>query len=60
MTYLCKFTTVKSSSGHEVEGKIKGEVEGEIHGYCSCRKAKELAFAEAKKQITSYFKKLNE
>jgi hypothetical protein len=59
MTYLCKFTTTKSSSGHEVEGKIKGEVEGKIRGYCSRRKAKELVFAEAEKQITSYFQKLN-
>ncbi|MHC4552780.1 MAG: hypothetical protein ACYSUT_08440 [Planctomycetota bacterium] len=59
MTYLCTFTTTESSDGHEVEGKIKGKVEGEIQGFCSCKKAKELAFEEAKKEITSYLHKLN-
>ena len=58
MTYLCKITTMKSLNGYKAEGKIEGEVEGRIHGLCSQRKAKELAVAEAKKQIASYFQKL--
>jgi len=55
MTYQCKFTTTKSPSGHTVNGQIEGEVTARIHGLCSRRKAKELAFEEAKKQIASYF-----
>ena len=58
MTYVCEFTTTKSAGGHEVEGQIKGEVEGKIHGFCSRKKAKGLAFAEAEKQIASFFQKL--
>ena len=54
MTYLCKFTTVKSPTDRTVHGKIDGEVTAKIHGLCSRRKARELAFEEAKKQVVSY------
>lgn len=57
MTYQCKFTTIKSTSGHTVDGKIEGKVTAKIHGLCSHRKAKDLAFEEAKKKIASYFQK---
>ena len=59
MTYLCNFTTMKSAGGHEIKGQIKGEVEGEIRGFCSRRKAKELAFEKAKKQMTDFCQKLS-
>lgn len=55
MTYQCEFTTTKSPSGHEVEGQIKGQVSAKIYGFCTRAKAKELAFEQATKQITSYF-----
>src|SRR5215469_4477062 len=55
MAYQCEFTTVGPSSEHKIKGKIQGEVTAVIHGLCSRRKAKELAFEEAKKQIISYF-----
>jgi hypothetical protein len=58
MTYQCTYRTVESANGHKVEGKITGEMKGRIQGFCSRRKAKELAFFEAKKQIMSYFDKL--
>jgi len=57
LAYQCEFTTTKSPSGHEVNGKIEGQVTATIHGLCSRKKAKELAFDEAKKQIASYFQK---
>jgi hypothetical protein len=54
MTYLCTFTTVKSPTERLVHGKINGEVTARIHGLCSRRKARELAFEEAKRQVVSY------
>jgi len=57
MTYQCEFITTKSSSGRTVEGTVEGEVTAKVHGLCSRRKAKELTFEEAKKQIVSYFQK---
>lgn len=57
MVYRGAFTTAKPPQGHTVEGTIKGKVTTEIYGFCSRRKARELAFEEAKKQMASYFKK---
>jgi hypothetical protein len=54
MTYSCTFSTTTSPSEHAVNGKIQGEVTAKIRGLCSCRKARELAFEEAKKQVLSY------
>jgi hypothetical protein len=55
MAYQCEFTTMEPLSEHTIKGKIQGEVTAVIYGLCSRRKAKELAFEEAKKQIISYF-----
>jgi len=55
MTYHCGFTTVKSPSGHRVNGQIEGEVTAKVYGLCSHKKAKELASEEARKNIASYF-----
>jgi hypothetical protein len=57
MTYQCEFTTKDTQNVHAVNGNIEGEVTAKIHGLCSRRKAKDLAFEEAKKQIASYFQK---
>lgn len=55
MTYLCEFTTKESTGRHTVNGKIEGKVAAKIRGLCSRKKAKELAFNEAIKNIISYF-----
>ncbi|GAB6091651.1 hypothetical protein [Spirochaeta dissipatitropha] len=53
MTYQCEFNTTNSPDGHTVSGKIEGEVTAEIFGFCSRRKAKELAFEKVMKQMIS-------
>ena len=57
MTYQCKFTSAKSPGGRNVHGQIGGEVKAQIYGLCSRRKARELAFSEARQEIISYFQK---
>lgn len=57
MPYLCAYETTNSPSGSQISGRIEGEVNVSIRGFCSRRKAKEVALQEAKKQITSYFQK---
>lgn len=57
MKYQCTFKTPNPVDQQDVSGKIEGEVTAAIHGLCSRRKARELAFAEAKKQIMEYFQK---
>lgn len=54
MTYRCTFDTTNSQGGRKVAGKIEGEIKATVHGLCSQRKAKELAFGEAKNQIVTY------
>lgn len=54
MTYRFKLTTAKPPQEHTVAGEINGKVTATIYGFCSRRKARELAFKEAKEQITSY------
>ncbi len=58
MTYECNYSTIKTSSGHTVQGEIEGEVVAKIYGFCSRRKAKELAFEKAKEQIADYLQDL--
>lgn len=55
MTYQCEFATAKPPQGHTVEGKIKGKVTATIYGLCSRRKARELAFEQAKQKIIAYY-----
>jgi hypothetical protein len=57
MTYQCEFKTTNSPIGHTVDGMIDGVVTAKVHGLCSHRKAKELTFEGAKKQLISYFQK---
>jgi hypothetical protein len=59
MAYQCEFKTVKSPGGTAVAGKIEGEVTAAIYGPCSRRKARALAFEDAKEQVISCFQKLN-
>ena len=54
MKYVCEFTTATSPTERTVHGKIDGEVTAKIQGLCSRRKARALAFEEAKKQVASY------
>lgn len=58
MTYQCKFTTLTSPNEQSVSGTIEGKVTAKIQGLCSRKKARELAFEEAKKQIITSFKSL--
>lgn len=55
LAYQCRFTTVRSPSERAINGRIEGEVAVVIQGICSRRKAKELAFEEARTQIIAYF-----
>ena len=55
MSYLGEYKTTDSPNGYGLNGEIKGDVTAKILGLCSRKKAKDLAFNEAKKQIESYF-----
>jgi len=56
MTYQCVYKTTKSESGQSVQGEIGGEISAEFSGLCTRKKAKELVFDHARKNVKKYLK----
>jgi hypothetical protein len=58
MEVPCHFSSPDTPGQPRFKGNAKVVVKAKIHGLCSARKARELAFAEAKKTLGTYFRRL--